>query len=274
MQFKRNRGKIRQAMILPRRLWWAMAAIAGMLACNVPKQHQVWIQQLSAGQRELYPGKMQILPDSKHEWAGDSAMRTMAPYLLLAENPAMLKVKLGLELDAQALQDIEMAVEHWSKGNWQQDQGYQTSQTWRAESPFAPGAMGLVLQETPFADLSLLHPSDSAFLENPRREPEWPQVSFRSLRIVDKHPLCLLAVHGEMCHASLYTNFHDYLFYNRNGLLRAMVHLEDPCEDGRAFAYARYQWSDSLQIERLDVWSADESMETMEVHARQQTFQW
>ncbi len=250
-----------------------MAATA-VIACNSPKQHQVWIQQLSAGQRELYPGKMQILRDSQREWVGDNAMQTIAPYPLLAQNPTLLKEKLGLELDAQALQDIEMAVEHWSKGNWQQEQGYQTSQTWRAESPFAPGAMGLTAEEFPIARPSLLHPSDSALLENPRHTPAWPQVSFRSLRIIRKSPLCLLAVHGEMCHASLYTNFHDYLFYNRNGLLRAIVHLEDACEDGRAFAYARYQWSDSLQIERLDVWSADESIETMEVHARQDIYQW
>jgi hypothetical protein len=250
-----------------------MAATA-VIACNTPKQNQVWIQQLSAGERELYPGKMQILPDSKREWVGDSAMQMMAPYPLLAENPAMLKEKLGLELDAQALEEIGIAWEHWSKGNWQQEQGHQADHSWQAESPFVPGAMALAGEELPIVTLSLLHPSDSTFLENPRRIPEWSEARFRSLRIVDRHPLCLLAVHAEMCHASLYTNCHDYLFYNSNGLLRAMVHLEDPCEEGRTFAYARYAWSDSLQIQRLDVWSADESMETNEIHARQEAFKW
>ncbi len=226
------------------------------------------------GERPLYPGKLEILHESKREWSGDTAMQSLAPYALLTQSPALFNEKLGLDLDVQALEDIGLAWGHSIKGNWEREQGCQPHHSWSSEAPFAPDAMSLATEEVPFAILSKLQVSDSAFLENPRRVPEWPQGSFRSLRIVDKHPLCLLAVHGEMCHASLYTNFHDYLFFHPSGLLKAIVHLEDPCGDGRSISYARYTWTDSLQIRRLDVWSADESLETMEVHARHDSYQW
>lgn len=65
-------------------------------------------------------------------------MRTMAPYPLLAQNPALLMEKLGLELDTKALEDIRMAWEHWSKGNWDRRKDIKSIIHGRPNPPLPP----------------------------------------------------------------------------------------------------------------------------------------
>lgn len=255
---------------------WISLALAALMLCGcaVSKREKAMVQQMASGERPHYPKDKPERTRREKEWSGDSAMQNLAPYRLLEQGAERLNTQLELGMDAEALKDVALAWQDFKGGKWHESQGHQVEMSWKAEAPYAPGAMGVAVSMLPCVRSEHLLATDSTFLDQ-NHSTDLPEgYGVMAVRIVQKKPLCLLAVRKDLCHAGEFFEMHDYLFYHPNGLIKAVVHLERPCNEGMSFAYLKYGWSQDLQLTRLESWSANESEETTEVHAEYVRYDW
>jgi hypothetical protein len=250
------------------------SAILFLIGC-VPAVQKAEMQKLIHEGRSFEPAtEVTITTGFRNGWLGDSA-HIMSPYTMIAVDPQSLNTQLHLGLDDLARSEIAFAWKDAQQGLTIGQQGYILSSPWKGKALFAAGTCSRAVAHVPVQSKGMLLPTDSTFIplhQDLHDAQDGRMMAYRKFEFGGRPGL--LVSYTRKCDADLDFPSYTYLFYDRQGMLRAIVYLEDPCTENRSLMYARYEWDDQLYLQKIHQWTLSESQEAEETQVIVETYAW
>ncbi len=249
-------------------------AISLLIGC-VPAFQKAELQKIiDEGRSFEPPTEVTITTGYRNQWLGDSA-KIMSPYTMMDKGPQSLNTQMHLGLDDLALSEIAFAWDDAQQGVTIGQQGYTLSSPWKGKPLYAAGTCHRAAAQVPVLRKGMLLPTDSTFIplhQDLHDAQDGRMMAFRKFEFGRKPGL--LVSYTRKCEADLDFPSYTYLFYDRRGMLRAIVYLEDPCTEGRSLMYAQYEWDDQLYLQKMHQWTLSESQEAEEIQVLVEYYAW